>query len=1219
MNQPQTDEKEQILKILSLLEDTYSCNDTSKVKSSQEQLQTLSENFQSFTSLLYKSLLLSNVNGKQISLDLHKSVVIYLRNILLKKSNELSPEIIFESLKSIIQLFFSWQKNINLNNNTITVILQNIVSFLLSIKSITDTPKYIESLLSDISKLFLEEKTEYTSENNILITCEKVIALTSSLLTSKSINLNNYENLINNYFLPMVDKIFSLGEKYINAQMNIYNEAYCLIIKNLYDQFYIIFSYLNSTLKNDKYSQICIEIFKRYWKYSYELIQLTPPLNEENIKKFEKPNPIIALNVKELEYINIMKSRVIQLISYTIQSICSISNDLDFINQQKENKNNEDDDEDESEDEIFPQKNKSITDKDLTSYIINMIKLTVSCFEDLLSNKEKYYLVRNYDMEINSKEKGINIILYELCVFLTRALIRQPFKNTFKNDIKLFLLDVLFPLFSTNETEKNSIDKDFEAYHSYINDITDEFKIKNFRTSGMFLISKICEFYGDERNFVLSFSLEMFNYTMNSGNIPNNELNYNVYLENKDKFKMDKLDDETKIDFFLLLMLLLGNQIDKNNLIRNHLKNLLIGNQEKLHLIQSLPVKIKICKIYSYFIPLLFKNNNNEQITKRNILQKQLEEDTNNKIKEIDKNKIEIECKFIQNAIDYLLKNIEQNIVQNNQITENKNYSQSLSHIAAESLSQLINSFKEENYDEEDDQDTENINIKKDYSSVNNYISKTLSNNIKIIINLILIIDNPSFYNLIDYVMEYIKAEDRQDIFLCLKNITEKFIKDFDKEIKDDSKPYILQYFKILSSFLKGVNKLNKNDANEIKLFEEILDKIFNIIDIKKLENFEFNDELIITMRDYIQVTEFINEKSVIVLKCIIPILNKDKTFNSTAFSFLTTFMKYMTKPNNLPKNANMELIEEIIKIIKLSFTFKDEIYDQSIKNVLLLTLKIFNMSIIEIPDNIFKELLLLSLNSFTPFTKEDLYLDNMTEKAIINQLCICNISLGFIFRPQDTYKIIFEQNNNTNDDKQKDQNNNDNNKKNANPNLNLYFNLLLTIISISNNNYIILLYKCVILGLCSMLKENYCKQKLSENQNMRIFLLQSFVRIVEKHKKEQVDQLNKLMKRETDCNFIEEDKEEEDEEDEDDDIEEVKDLAQEILDANENIKNADEYKFFSEVIKDIKNNDQDTFKLLNNNWRGKLDELLFVRNVNITYKGKQYFVPRKTVRIVKK
>jgi hypothetical protein len=242
-----------------------------------------------------------------------------------------------------------------------------------------------------------------------------------------------------------------------------------------------------------------------------------------------------------------------------------------------------------------------------------------------------------------------------------------------------------------------------------------------------------------------------------------------------------------------------------------------------------------------------------------------------------------------------------------------------------------------------------------------------------------------------------------------------------------------------------------------------------------------------------------------------------------------------------------------------------------------------------------------------------------MTEKAIINQLCICNISLGFIFRPQDTYKIIFEQNNNTNDDKPKDQNNNDNNKKNANPNLNLYFNLLLTIISISNNNYIILLYKCVILGLCSMLKENYCKQKLSENQNMRIFLLQSFVRIVEKHKKEQVDQLNKLMKRETDCNFIEEDKEEEDEEDEDDDIEEVKDLAQEILDANENIKNADEYKFFSEVIKDIKNNDQDTFKLLNNNWRGKLDELLFVRNVNITYKGKQYFVPRKTVRIVKK
>jgi hypothetical protein len=90
----------------------------------------------------------------------------------------------------------------------------------------------------------------------------------------------------------------------------------------------------------------------------------------------------------------------------------------------------------------------------------------------------------------------------------------------------------------------------------------------------------------------------MFNYTINSGNIQNSELNYNIYLENKDKFMIDKLGEETKLDFFLLLILLLVEQIDKNTLIKNHLKKLLIENQEKMNKIESLSIKIKICKMY---------------------------------------------------------------------------------------------------------------------------------------------------------------------------------------------------------------------------------------------------------------------------------------------------------------------------------------------------------------------------------------------------------------------------------------------------------------------------------------------------------------------------------------------------------------------------------------------------------------------------------------------
>ena len=77
-----------------------------------------------------------------------------------------------------------------------------------------------------------------------------------------------------------------------------------------------------------------------------------------------------------------------------------------------------------------------------------------------------------------------------------------------------------------------------------------------------------------------------------------------------------------------------------------------------------------------------------------------------------------------------------------------------MSHSAANSISDLIISFKNKYDDEEEETKTENNN--NEYMSVSNYLTKSLSNNFKIIINLILIIDNPSFYNLIDYVIEYI-------------------------------------------------------------------------------------------------------------------------------------------------------------------------------------------------------------------------------------------------------------------------------------------------------------------------------------------------------------------------------------------------------------------------------------------------------------------------------
>ena len=1193
------EETDQLYHILSLLELTYSSKETEKIKAAQDELQTFSSNVPVSTNLLYKSLLLTSIKEKEISLELHKSAIIYLRNIILKNSGSLKAEEIYGSIKKFISLLFSWDKNINLNDKTISTILQNIISFFLSLENFKEDDKYLESLFSEIKQIFMENNS-YTNENNILITCDKILGISKSILTSKNIKSKIFEHLLNDYFFPISDKILSLCKNYINPSQNIYNDNYFLILNKLFESIINILYHYNafneSSIKN-----LCLTIFQKYLTFFSELIELVPPLDELNTNKFGTPNPIIVINIEDkCKEINLMKSKIIQLVCYLTQNLYNISNDLDFNKKEK------------------PQLN----DDNITNFLINLVKLIVKSFSDILANKDKFFFIRDYELEtIQDEEKSLNVILYDLCVLLSRILIRDPFKNIFRKDMKLFLLNVLLPLFSTNNSERNMIESDFDTYHDYLIDIIENFKLKNFRGSGLFLISKICNFFGDENNFLLSFTLEMFNYTINEGKI-NNQINYNIYIENKDKYTVDKLDNETKIDLFFLLILLLRDKIISNNLIRNRLRDLLIQNQTKLHLINSLAIKIKICKMYSTFIPLLFKEEENNNIPQKKNYYHDRNKINNQNEKEKEKNEnntfTEEHYIFIKNAIEYLLKNIEQNISQKSNINNKQNYCQSLSHSAAESISELIISFKETSYEENEDTPI----IKNDKNQVIEYISKSLSESFKNIINLIIYIDNQSFYNIIDYVLEYIKPKDRQDIFICLRNITQKFIEDYKKNI-DKEEPmtsFIVEYFKIICDFLKGENKPNKNNKKEIELIEEIINKLFECININELEKFEESDELIEMMEEYINLVEYINEKSIIIFNKILPIIKTDNTCSNSLFSFLCTFLKYLPKTNNLAPNIIIQLTSDIIKIIKLSLTVDDEILNNSVKHALLLTLKLFNVCINQISFDLLKELLILSLNSFAHISKEDLFVGNISHKILINQIILTNISFGFIFKPVDTYKIIFEKNEDTQTNIQnKSEDNGEGKKKDYNPNLHLFINLILSQLGMATNDYIVLLNKCLILGLCSIFKEKYCLEKLNNDNDIKMLMIQILAKLIEKHRKQQVDQLNKIMKRETNCNFIEENEYEEEEDEESEELEDFKETIKEIFSENDNIKNADEYSYFGGIISELKKNDNKTYETLNANFNGQLEELMLIRIIKINYKGKDYKVPRKTVQILKK
>jgi len=152
----------------------------------------------------------------------------------------------------------------------------------------------------------------------------------------------------------------------------------------------------------------------------------------------------------------------------------------------------------------------------LIDLVNKLIVLIIKSFEDILNNENKFNAVRKNKGEFSEDEDSYNSILFQICVFLTRCLIREPIKQQFSGHMRQFLLNILFPMIVTIDDESAFSEADPEGYHQYLNDIITEFKSKNFRTSACFLINKICERFENMSNFMLAFCLEMLNFILNA-------------------------------------------------------------------------------------------------------------------------------------------------------------------------------------------------------------------------------------------------------------------------------------------------------------------------------------------------------------------------------------------------------------------------------------------------------------------------------------------------------------------------------------------------------------------------------------------------------------------------------------------------------------------------------------------------------------------------------
>jgi len=1175
-------EEEELLKILSFLEDSHTVKKKALIDNVKAELSLTSSNILPYIKVIIKGLSISVVKNFEISLELHKSLLIYLKNLLIINQRYINDSDMYECVINICNIMLTVANNEHNQCDSMVILFENLIKTICDNNTMMNINKYKEGLFKNIL-----DKVNSANDKDFLILSKNALILFHCFLCSNNFNKDNYLDFLLKYFIPLIDNIFKKVHLFIVPSQNILEIKFIYILTKLYNYFYTILLKLKKYYSSLKRKEVADEIFKLYGKYTLELMQTVSYCDEETKNKFGESNPIIVFNEDYME-INFMKAYAFRFIALLIKYSKMASND-------DENK----------KDITFDEKN-NINNDELINIISKLITLVIKSFENILSNETKFYFLRKIDDETSDEENCYNILLYNMTLFLAESLVINQIKKEFNQHMKLFLLNVIFPLLISVESEFKYMRSVPEEYCAYFNDLIYNFTLPNFRISGLFLIKKICEYYEDIPNFIYSYIIEMFDDIINKDqiNIINNNNIYSIYHYYKSQNVLfEKLNENIKLDFCVLIIIILQEKLLSYDILKNKLKEVLIKAQDKFDKIRDPLIKIKLCHLFRFAIPNLFTEKINQKENENYIND---DDNNNDNIINIDTDMElnEINSTFVNKAFNYLFDNCTQS---KSKDTSNQHlYYHSLGNEASEIIIYFTKLTEKKN--------NENILLK---NTLVNSFQKYFHN----LIDIIDVTELYSLFNVIEQIIKDVKINNREELYNCLSELTKRFITENDTG-DINSQIYCPLYFSILSSFFNGVNKIditNNNYRKELAKFDDIFKPALD--QMSDIYKFLYYENLVKAMTDYVKNLQGINESSAVVLNSMFNIIDNERTFSLPSYSFISTFLYYLQNKISEKYIDENKLFTDIVKIMDICFEIDFDEHDYSNLYSLLLALQIYskNMTIIE---DVAKNILDKSLKCFAYIFERDKK-DGIEQDKKQKDIIIFGIlALGYIFKPEQTHSIL----NRIEIIQKKEKVGMYDEIDNEPFSFEKYIEILSYLNEFEVKNE--LLRKCMILGFCSIMKMEQLNEYFNNNKAIKIKLIKIFVDFILMHKEEEVKNRNKLMKEQLKDNIVktnddgkkdfENDEFESEEEEENED--QVDKSVTYVLESNENIKNSDEYLYFKNTLDYIKQNDKECIDTLNKELTHEkiqqLENIYHIKKYKINYQGKEMEIPRRIINI---
>ena len=896
-----SDEQEILKKTLSLLELTYNEIDTNKRKDAENQLEELSKNINSHIKILFSSLLMDNLN-----LNMKKSVSIYLKNFIYKKIKD--KNLVKEILKIVIY-FILYKKNDKIVSKQLNLLLLDLLNKEDDEKLLLIDNDLFTSIIKNITQEFINI---ISNEKNYYF-IQQLIYIFNSIYESKIIGKLNYIEITLN-MINIIDKIFELLKEDLTK---LENQTLSIFIA-LYELMYF---FLNKGNNLELLNDILINVYEKYNRYTIEiLLKINQNENSNSIFFFKHLNintPNITNEINTINLVNDLKAKCFQFIAIIIQY-----------------------------------SGKQIKNESMKLLSFELVKAIIINLEDFLLNHSNELNILDSKMNIsynNIDEEKINSLFFNMIVFLSRALIREPIKSEFSSLINKFILNNIIPFLLTNNNDINEIKEDGENYYNFLQDLTNDFKLKSYKTAVAFLIKKLCEEYSDLSNFILSFCIQLFDFILNNENSDsnNNLLNYPLINQYKNElllFNKNLFDNEKLLDIIFIIFCLLYEKLLKNKNFVNNLKTIFNNNLEKLLTVNSIILLDKLCLFLGKYSIQFYSNNDNN----------------------FNDN----------NCISLIIKFLLENIIK---------YNNSYPGISFQSC----NSFIE-------------LLLDDDFNKINN-INEIFLLYFPKLIDIIKDSNVNLIFDVIDEIVNKISLNDNSEMQLnLLKNCAIRIQLEFTKNNNNNSDSLIIdKLFTIINHFI---------DKNDFKNFEEILSPIINYI--KNPTKINFEDDILNIITKYMEKNNVILNLNPDILKVIPKIIEKEEEVNNNIYSFLLTIFKICKKNNNY-SNYLEQYNDDFLEIIKKGIEFEiqtDEINDMNAfkicKIYFILNKNIPQEKILDLFNEIYNNLKYESLDNNNEEDKEE-----KEENLKLNFQYLSVLCCGGINYPKILFDLLINKN----------------------------------------------------------------------------------------------------------------------------------------------------------------------------------------------------------------